>query len=239
MSRIARVSVAGIPYHITQRGNGRQLVFADAQDHRTYLKLLRRYGEEYGLRIWSWCLMTNHVHVLAVPRKAESLARALGCTHRDYARYRNARAATCGHFWQARYYSCPVEERGLWPVMAYIERNPVRAGMVEFAEEYPWSSARVHVTGRDEDGWLDMRQWREEYTAVRWRQVLRDGIEEEAFRERLRVATRTGRPLGSDHFVEDMERALNRPLRPREPGRPKKTGDSIRDPGFPLLEIGV
>jgi putative transposase len=238
MSRIARVSVAGIPYHITQRGNYRQVVFTDAQDHQTYLNLLRRYREEHGLRIWSWCLMSNHVHLLAVPRTAESLARALGCTHRDYARYRNVRVATCGHFWQARYYSCPVEERGLWAVMAYIERNPVRAGMVASAEEYRWSSARAHVTGRDEDGWLDMRHWREEYTSVRWVEVLRDGIEEEAFRERLRVSTRTGRPMGSDNFVDDIERAVNRTLRPREPGRPKKTGDSIRDPGFPLLEIG-
>jgi putative transposase len=238
MPRIARVSVAGIPYHITQRGNARQAVFFDSQDYRTYLKLLRRYGEEHGLRIWSWCLMSNHVHLLAVPRTAQSLARALGSTHRDYARYRNVRLASSGHFWQARYYSCPVEERGLWPVMAYIERNPVRAGMAGQAEEYPWSSARDHVTGQDDDGWLELRQWREQYTAVRWREALRDGIEEEALRERLRVATRTGRPFGSENFVEDLERALNRSLRAREPGRPKKTSDSIRDPGFPPGEIG-
>ena len=126
--------------------------------------------------------------------------------------------------------------------MAYIERNPVRAGMAEQAEEYPWSSARDHVTNRDDDGWLDLGHWREQYTAVRWREALRDGIEEEALRERLRSATRTGRPMGSENFVEDLERTLNRHLRAREPGRPKKTSDSILcprfPPRFPPLEIG-
>jgi putative transposase len=111
MPRIARVVAEGVPHHITQRGNGRQTVFDDAQDHHVYLKLLRKYTREHRLHIWAWCLMSNHVHLLAVPDTSDSLSRALGRVHCDYARYRNARAASCGHLWQSRYYSCPVDGR--------------------------------------------------------------------------------------------------------------------------------
>ena len=214
----------GQPHHITQRGNARQVVFDDARDHRVYLKLLREYAREYGLRVWAWCLMSNHVHLLAVPKRSDALARAFGRTHCDYARYRNAQMARCGHLWQARYYSCPIEASAVWPVMAYIERNPVRAGIVELAEHYPWSSARCHVSGWDETGFLNMAEWRENYTSERWRETLRTSVDEEAFQERLRLATFTGRPFGSGEFVEDLEKSSNRRLRPGRPGRPRKAG---------------
>jgi putative transposase len=182
------------------------------------------------MNVWAWCLMTNHIHLLAVPETPRALACTLGSTQREYARHRNARLASCGHIWQARYYSCPVEHRRIWAVAAYIERSPVRAGMVESAEEYAWSSARAHIAGGDEDGWLVMRPWREEYTTVRWHQVLRDGIEEEALQERLRSATATGRPFGSEEFRESLERTSGRQLAPRKPGLPRKAD---------LTEIGV
>jgi putative transposase len=179
MPRIARVVAEGVPHHITQRGNGRQTVFGDAQDHHVYLKLLREYTREHRLQVWAWCLMSNHVHLLAVPRTSESLSRALSRIHSDYTRYRNARTASCGHLWQARYYSCPVEEPAVWRVMAYIERNPVRAGLVDIAEKFQWSSARVHATDYD-DGGVEMAPWRNNYTAARWRETLRLGADEEA-----------------------------------------------------------
>ncbi|HEX4595545.1 MAG TPA: transposase [Bryobacteraceae bacterium] len=221
MARIARIVAEGVPHHITQRGNGRQTIFDDAQDHHVYLKLLRQYTGEYGLRIWAWCLMSNHVHLLAVPETGDSLARAMGRIHCDYARYRNARAASCGHLWQARYYSCPVDGPAVWRVMAYIERNPVRAGLVETAEEFPWSSARAHATDR-EDGFLAMAPWRGSYNAARWREALYLGIDDEILRERLRSATRTGRPFGSEEFLDEIERNTSRTLRPRQVGRPRK-----------------
>ena len=80
MGRIARVVAEGLPHHITQRGNGRQVVFDDDKDRRVYLKLLRGYAEAYRLRMWAWCLMSNHVHLLAVPETSESLKRTLGQT---------------------------------------------------------------------------------------------------------------------------------------------------------------
>jgi len=106
--------------------------------------------------------------------------------------------------------------------MAYIERNPVRAGILESAENYPWSSARAHVTGSDASALLNMAEWREHYTAERWRETLRTSLDEEAFQERLRLATMTGRPFGSGQFVEDLERSANRRLRPGRAGRPRK-----------------
>ena len=221
MPRMARVVVPGIPHHITQRGNARQNIFDDAADRDVYLKLLRRYASEEGLGIWSWCLMTNHVHLLAVPRTGDALANALGHTHRDYARYHNTRSAKSGHLWQARYYSCPVDEPGVCTVAAYIERNPVRAGLVELAEHFPWSSAVAHVTDHDDADLLDDVPWRDEYPKECWREVLRIGIEDEALGQRIRRATMSGRPFGSAEFTEELELVSHRRLRPRPPGRPK------------------
>jgi putative transposase len=198
MGRIARVVAQGVPHHITQRGNARQIVFDDAKDRRVYLELLRYYTEKFRLQIWAWCLMSNHVHILAVPETAGSLKRTLGRTHYDYACYRNAQLATCGHVWQSRYYSCPVDEAGVWRVMSYIERNPVREDLV------------------------DLSTWRMAYTAERWRDTLRLGVEEELLQERIRHATRTGRPFGSDHFIQSLELTTNRPLRLKQVGRKRK-----------------
>jgi putative transposase len=224
MPRMARVVAAGIPHHITQRGNARQSVFDDSSDHRVYLNLLRRYASEHRLRIWALCLMTNHVHLLAVPETGSALADALGHTHRDYARYHNARSGKSGHLWQARYYSCSVDAQGVCTVMAYIERNPVRAGLVERAEDYPWSSALAHVGGREDGGLLHVAPWGEDYTEERWREKLRIGVDDEALRERIRLAPMTGRPFGSEEFIEKLELAAHRRLRPRRAGRPKKSG---------------
>ena len=219
---MARVVAAGIPHHITQRGNARQEIFDDSADRRVYLSLLRRYASEHGLGIWAWCLMTNHVHLLAVPKTGVSLADALGHAHRDYARYHNARSGKSGHLWQARYYSCPVDTPGVCAVMAYIGRNPVRAGMVDQAEDYPWSSAAAHVTDRDASGFLDAATGLEGYPKGRWRETLRSGVDDEALGERIRLATMTGRPFGSAEFTEELELATHRRLRPRPAGRPKK-----------------
>jgi putative transposase len=223
MPRMARVVAAGIPHHVTQRGNAQQDIFDDSADRRVYLSLLRRYASEHRLGIWAWCLMTNHVHLLAVPKTGMSLADALGHTHRDYARYHNARSGKSGHLWQARYYSCPVDTPGVCVVMAYIERNPVRAGMVDCAEDYPWSSAAAHVTDRDESGLLSAATGLQDYTKARWRETLRSGVDDEALGERIRSATMTGRPYGSAEFTEELELATHRRLRPRPAGRPKRT----------------
>jgi putative transposase len=169
--------------------------------------------------------MNNHVHLLAVPERADSLARTLGRTHADYGRYWNARRASCGHVWQARFYSCPLEHSQVWKVARYVEVNPVRAEIVPQAEQWPWSSAMAHVTERDPSGLLELQPWMELYDGARWRDVLRTSVDDEAWKLRLEDATRRGRPLGSEEFAGDLERNLGRVVRPRTPGRPRKVSE--------------
>ncbi len=221
MSRLARVVVPGVPHHITGRGNGRQSTFLSDQDRRVYLALLGRNSREFGLTIWAYCLMSNHIHLVGVPGKPDSLAHALGRTHAEYARYWNARRGSCGHVWQARYFSCPVAEDHVWAVAQYVETNPVRAGIVQGADCWPWSSALAHLTGRDRSGLLDMSAWAAAYDSARWSRVLETSVYDEALQQRLKEATLTGRPLGPDAFIDRLESTLNCRLRPRPAGRPR------------------
>ncbi len=196
MARMTREVFVGVPHHVTQRGNGRQDIFFCERDRSVYLDTLFDYAERYSLRVCGYCLMTNHVHFVVIPMRLESLARVFGRTHSDYARYRNVCRSTCGHFWQARFYSCPIDQRHLWQALGYVERNPVRAQMVVQAEEYAWSSARAHCFGDDLGGRLDLGAWNSFYTGERWREVLRASVGNEAMEERIREATRTGAVFG-------------------------------------------
>jgi putative transposase len=240
MSRIARVSVEGMPYHVTQRGNGRQRVFFSESDYRLYLDLLRANAERFRLRIWAYCLMPNHVHFVVVPEGAVAMAKTLGRTHADYARYFNLRQRSCGHVWQARYFSCPLDRVHVWLAMAYVERNPVRAGFVEEAGSYSWSSAAAHTSGEDPAHILNLGAWRKQYTGERWREVLRTSVSEEALTERLREATVRRRPFGSEEFVEALEQKAGRRLGPLPVGRPKKREDGCGDGEKELqLRLGI
>jgi putative transposase len=207
---------------VTQRGNGRQVTFLSDQDRSVYLEMLRQNHRQFGLTIWAYCLMPNHIHLLAVPERPDSLARALGRTHAAYALYWNARQASCGHVWQARFYSCPIEDSHVWVVARYVEANPVRAGLVEGAGRWPWSSASAHLTGRDRSGLLDMGDWAANYDGSRWRRVLQTSVDDEAWHRRLQQATFTGRPFGSDRFVGKLESTMDCRLRPKPVGRPRQ-----------------
>jgi putative transposase len=240
MSRISRVVVPGLPHHVTQRGNGKQDTFACQQDRMVYLSLLRDEARRREVRIWAWCLMSNHVHFLMVPSSEDALARTLGRTHAEYAQYWNARRQVCGHVWQARFFSCVVEPGAAWVVARYVETNPVRAGMVQAAQDWRWSSAAAHATGRDGFALLELSQWGNEYDCARWRDVLRTSVEDEAWRRRLEEATIRGRPLGTESFVQSLEVRLDRSLRPKPPGRPAKARDETETRAERMaLEIGV
>ena len=219
MARFARVVAVGLPHHVTQQGNNRQVVFQSDQDRVLYLKLLHEQASHNHLKIWGYCLMDNHVHLIAVPLGEQSLAKTLRRAHSDYARYANLKRGAVGHFWQNRYFSCPMDAGYCWTALAYVERNPVRAGKAQNAEEYPWSSAGAHLVGRDANGLLDLAEWIKVYGPERWRDVLRTNVKEEALWERIREATRTGRPLGEEWFSHLLEQRLGRKLRPGKPGR--------------------
>ena len=108
MPRIARIVAPGYPHHITQRGNNRAVVFFDDQDRRTYLQLLAKYSKLFALQIWAYCLMDNHVHLLAVPEKENALARGIGLTNQVYTQYLNRKRNQSGRIWQNRFFSCLV-----------------------------------------------------------------------------------------------------------------------------------
>jgi putative transposase len=136
MARIARAVAVEYPHHITQRGNYRQTVFKSAKDYPLYLSWLKAYAEKYFVRIWAYCLMSNHVHYIAVPMQSVSFARTFNTLHMRYSQYINKRENAAGHLWQGRFYSCALDETHLYAAVRYIENNPVRAGIVDKAEEY-------------------------------------------------------------------------------------------------------
>jgi putative transposase len=172
MARLPRVVAVDVPHHVTQRGNAKQIILANDGDRITYLELLRQYSELCSLSLLGYCLMSNHVHLIVVPRTAEALARTLKLVHGRYASYWNARQSSTGHVWQGRFYSCPLDDGHLWEALRYTELNPVRAGLVEAAENWIWSSAPAHCGLDTSDMRLDMDRWQKRWTSAEWRQFV-------------------------------------------------------------------
>ncbi len=220
MPRVGRIVVPGAVHHITQRGNNRQDVFFVDDDRRVYLDLLRKYAAQFGLRVTGYCLMTNHVHVLGIPDREESLAKAMGRTHFVYTQYVNRLHGRQGHLWQNRFYSCAMDDAHAWNALAYAELNPVRAGLAKDAWAYVWSSAAAHCGVNSTELGLDMAEWPLE-GAADWRATLRAVAGDDEVQTRIRAYTHTGRPLGSDSFLSKVEFLLGRRIRPLPMGRPK------------------
>ena len=214
MARIARVVVPKIPHHITQRGNRRQTTFFEEEDYRVYLDLMAEWCSRYQVEVWAYCLMPNHVHLIAVPESAECLRRAVGEAHRRYTRRINFRHQWRGHLWQGRFASFPLDENYLLLAARYVELNPVRAGLIKQPQDYPWSSAAAHAAQKDDrlvkvEPLLErVRDWPSFLSAA----LFEDQLEE------LRRHERTGRPLGSESFVEHMETVMGRLFRRQKPG---------------------
>ena len=151
MARIARLVVPGLPHHVTQRGNRRQAVFFSDDDYGLYLDLLSARLRKAGVEMWCYCLMPNHVHLILCPSTPEGLGLALGETHRRYCGAINARLRVTGHLFQSRYGSVVMDEEHLMAAARYVALNPVRARLVERAEDWRWSSARAQLAGRDDE----------------------------------------------------------------------------------------
>jgi putative transposase len=219
MARLARIVIPELAHHVTQRGNARRNVFFTPHDRQVYLGLLREYSSYYQLRILGYCLMTNHVHLVALPEQETALPRTMREVNGRYARYRNAIDRGSGHVWQNRYYCSAFEGIRLPSVMRYVELNPVRAGLVRAAEDYAWSSALIHLGGADGLGLLDTTAWWRDWTPEQWASWLSQGEQEGAA---IRQATYSGRVLGSKEFVAGLEAATKRKLAIARPGRPRK-----------------
>jgi putative transposase len=228
MARLARVVVPGCPHHVTQRGNRGLEVFFSKADYRLYSELMAERCRAAGVQVWAYCLMPNHVHLIVVPGTAEGLGRALGEAHRRYARAINRRQAWQGHLWQERFHSFAMDQAHLLMAARYVELNPLRAGLVRRVGDWPWSSARAHLSGRD-DGLAAAGPLLE--LVADWQAFLKSGLEPAAV-ERLDRHLRSGRPLGSEAFVADLEGRLARRLRPAKPGpKPKPKPEPKRPRG--------
>jgi putative transposase len=136
MPRLSRAIAVDTPHHVTQRGNSRRFVLDSDSDRLVYLDLILRFSDLYHLSLAGYCLMSNHVHLIAIPRRPDALARALRSAHGRYASYWNTKYGGNGHVWQARFYSCALDEAHFQAALRYVELIPVRAGMVRAAEDY-------------------------------------------------------------------------------------------------------
>jgi len=227
MARLARIVVSGLPHHVTQRGVRRMQVFFCDADYRMYLRILAHQAATHALEVWAYCLMPNHVHLIAVPSDREGLALTLAEAHRSYAAAVNRRSGWTGHLWQERFWSFPIDQRRLLGSVQYVLLNPVRAGLTSTAVEWPYSSARAHLTGRS-DGVVH---------PARIAAVLPDpqtflsqGPDQREI-ELVRRHQKVGRPLGEDDFVDDLERITGRRLRAGQTGRKRRpegrSGDAV------------
>ena len=217
MSRIARVVIPGLPHHVTQRGNRRMKTFFCENDYEAYIDLMAEWCGECGVEVWGYCLMPNHIHMMAVPAEETGLARAIGEAHRRYSRMVNFREGWRGHLFQERFASFPMDEQHAYYAGRYIEMNPVRAKLKKFPEHWRYSSARAHLAKKD-DRLVRVKPLLE--MVDDWRGYLHECDEAWDF---IRSHERSGRPLGSAEFVAGLEEATGRELAPKPRGpKPKK-----------------
>ena len=222
MTNRKRIVIPNLPHHICHRGNLGQDVFFLDSDRTLYLALLHEYSRQHRVTVQAYCLMTNHVHVVATPQDETGLHRTFERVAGDYASVLHIRLQRQGHFWQGRFRSAPMDPDHFWAAMIYVEQNPVRAGLVRVAADWPWSSAQAHLEDRD-DPVLDFTQWRANYTPAQWRECLAFGRADASLLERIRQSTRVGRPAASEVFLSELEAKLGHGVRIQNRGRPKKS----------------
>jgi putative transposase len=216
MARLPRLVLPGLPHHITQRGNRREKTFFEEGDYALYLDLLADAAGRANLEIWSYCLMPNHVHIVATPADEDGLWRTFRYVHRHYTGFINARMRVTGHLWQGRFSSVAMDEAHFVAALRYVALNPVRARLVKRAEDWEWSSTRALIAAKDDH-------------VVRVAPALERVGDFEAFLgvdfdeaityAALRKAETVGRPVGSAEWLADMESRTGKQLTPGKRGR--------------------
>lgn len=225
MPRQARTIFANVPHHITQRSNRREDVFYTDEDRETYLSWLKEYCLQHKVEILAYCLMTNHIHLVAVPKTETGLQSVLKPLHMRYAQRFNRQHGWKGHVWQGRYLSSALDDHYLWAAIRYVERNPVRARMIRKAERYAWSSAAAHCAGREDAVLTKKAYWRKQMKSIGdWSAWLAEGDTEKEL-TLIRRNIEKGLPCGSDRFIKKLGKQVGRVLTYRPPGRPKRTED--------------
>lgn len=232
MPRKARVVLPHTPHHIVQRGHNRQVVFADPGDFSFYLSAVGEFRDYYELKLHAYCLMTNHVHLLVEPPDARALASFMKRVAGRMTRYRNHLEGRSGTLWESRYKSSPVQRDSyLLACCRYIELNPVRAGMVQHPEDYPWSSFRQRMGEPSALATLDLdpcylalgeddSQRRERYR--RFLSPTNDANGDSL--ELIREAVQRGQLTGNERFTDEVVDIVGRRIPRRGRGRPAKVG---------------
>jgi putative transposase len=237
MPRQARLVVPDLPVHIVHRGINRQCCFGRDGDYLVYLALLQAASRKFGCQVHAYCLMTNHVHVLATPGSAQACGAMMHGVAQRYAHYFNKRTARTGPLWEGRFRSCIVESaRYVLACYRYIELNPVRAGMVSSPEAYSWSSAAANSRIRG-DALLTPHNEYQALAATEYRRLLSSGMEPDVLRE-IRESTNTGFPLASGPFKDRLGSSVGRRLVARRAGRPRKADDTKESVDVPDLFSG-
>ena len=203
MPRIARHVVPGVAHHVTQRGNPRQQTFFEAADYVRYVDLLREGCKAADVEVLAWCLMPNHVHLLLVPKSVYGLSVALSSAHQRYTWLVNRRNGWQGYLWQSRFFSVPLDEAHLRLCMRYVELNPVRARLAASPEEWRWSSAKAHVTGRG-DRLVSAALPRAVADVRDWNALLAEGLTADDV-ERIRSLHLSGKPRGRPPKAENRD----------------------------------
>ncbi len=227
MARLPRLTLAGYPHHIIQRGNNRQVVFANAGDFQTFLDLLVQQASTCRVAVHAYVLMDNHFHLLVTPQTDEGVPRMMQALGRAYVRYFNDTHQRSGTLWEGRYKSTVVQsERYLLACMAYMDLNPVRAGMVAHAHAYPWSSC-CHYTGTRVDKIITAHPlwWQLGNTPfareAAYAALVQAGIDD-AQQKGLTDATLGGWALGDGEFVAKLQKNTQRRVSKGQAGRPMR-----------------
>ncbi len=237
MGRPLRPIEDGLVYHAINRGNDRQVVFADEQDHRAFLHSLGQTQLRYPFRLYGYCLMSNHFHLLLRPEPGVAISRILQSltvahTWRFHRRHRSV-----GHVWQGRFKSPVVQDDGhLWTVLRYIEANPLRARMVSDPADYPWSSYPAHGEGVADPLLTPLPEWSdlgrdERARQAAWRRKV-TAKQSDSEIQAIRQSLQGGQPFGDPDWVKSMASALGQPLERRPRGRPRKA-ENRTDTNFP------
>lgn len=225
MARLPRLSIAGYPHHVLQRGNNRQGIFTSPADYRTLLDLTQEAARKWGVAVHAYVLMDNHFHLLATPEAAESLPRMMQAVGRRYVRYFNDSQQRSGSLWEGRYRSTVLQaETGLLACMAYIDLNPVRAGLVSEARNYPWSS-HGHYTGIRSDSLITPHAlyWALGNTPFEREVAYADRVQAGLPADQLSALTASllsGWPSGDASFVAELRKQTGRRVDKRRAGRP-------------------
>ncbi len=225
MARLPRLTIPGYPHHVIQRGNNRQPIFANDADRRLLLALWAEYADKFQVAVHAYVLMSNHFHLLVTPTTETGLPQMMQAVGRRYVRLFNDTHGRSGTLWEGRYRSTLIEtEPYLLTCMAYIDLNPVRAGLVAQARDYPWSSHGHHI-GRQQDKLITPHAlfWSLGNTPfareAAYAELVRGGLRIED-QERLTEATVKGWALGSADFLSDLKRRTERRASRAKAGRP-------------------